>query len=85
MEEHQALSECENYVRVLSFPIHSYHYMIPFRAWTFGGIAVRICQELGLHKEETLKTPILSSDGTIDYVAMALRRRIFWSCLCIDK
>lgn len=55
------------------------------KAWTFGGIAVRICQELGLHKEETLKQPILSSDGTIDYVAMALRRRIFWSCLCIDK
>lgn len=56
-----------------------------FRAWIYGGIAVRICQELGLDKEETLKTPIISKTGTIDYVAMALRRRIFWSCLCIDK
>lgn len=58
---------------------------ITARAWIYGGIAVRICQELGLNKEETLKTPIVADDGTIDYVAMALRRRIFWSCLCIDK
>ncbi|KAL7332507.1 hypothetical protein PS15p_204536 [Mucor circinelloides] len=55
------------------------------KAWIYGGIAVRICQELGLNKEETLKTPILAVDGSIDYVAMALRRRIFWSTLCIDK
>lgn len=58
---------------------------IIFRAWTYGGIAVRMCQELGLHKEETLKAPITAPDGTLDYVAMALRRRIFWSCFCIDK
>ncbi|CEP15564.1 hypothetical protein [Parasitella parasitica] len=55
------------------------------KAWIYGGIAVRICQELGLNKEETLKSPILAVDGSIDYVAMALRRRIFWSTLCIDK
>ncbi|KAG2230456.1 hypothetical protein INT48_008791 [Thamnidium elegans] len=55
------------------------------KAWIYGGIAVRICQELGLNKEETLTTPIVADDGTIDYVAMALRRRIFWSCLCIDN
>ncbi|CEG81074.1 hypothetical protein RMATCC62417_15316 [Rhizopus microsporus] len=55
------------------------------KAWTYGGIAVRMCQELGLHKEETLKAPITAPDGTLDYVAMALRRRIFWSCFCIDK
>ena len=55
------------------------------RAWTYGGIAVRICQELGLNKESVLASPITLPDGSIDYVAMALRRRIFWSCLCIDK
>ncbi|GAN11473.1 conserved hypothetical protein [Mucor ambiguus] len=55
------------------------------KAWIYGGIAVRICQELGLNKEETLATPILAVDGSIDHVAMALRRRIFWSTLCIDK
>ncbi|KAI9315212.1 fungal-specific transcription factor domain-containing protein [Dichotomocladium elegans] len=55
------------------------------KAWIYAGLAVRFCQELGLNKEETLTTPILSKDGTIDTVAMALRRRIFWSCFCIDK
>ncbi|KAI8333772.1 fungal-specific transcription factor domain-containing protein [Blakeslea trispora] len=55
------------------------------KAWTYGGIAVRICQELGLNKESVLVSPITLPDGSIDYVAMALRRRIFWSCLCIDK
>ncbi|KAI9280032.1 fungal-specific transcription factor domain-containing protein [Sporodiniella umbellata] len=55
------------------------------KAWSYGGIAVRMCQELTLDKEETLKTPITTPDGSLDKVAMALRRRIFWSCFCIDK
>ncbi|CDS02685.1 hypothetical protein LRAMOSA00090 [Lichtheimia ramosa] len=55
------------------------------KAWIYAGLAVRFCQELGLNKEETLSTPILSKDGTVDTVAMAMRRRIFWSCLAIDK
>ncbi|CAO3661758.1 unnamed protein product [Rhizopus stolonifer] len=55
------------------------------KAWTYGGIAVRMCQELTLTKEETLKMPITALDGSIDNVAMALRRRIFWSCFCLDK
>lgn len=59
--------------------------LLSYRAWTYGGVAVRMCQELTLHKEETLKVPITAPDGTVDYVAMALRRRIFWSCFCIDK
>jgi hypothetical protein len=55
------------------------------RAWIYGGIAVRLCQELGINKEEVLKTPIKAPDGSTDYLGMALRRRIFWSCFCIDK
>ncbi|KAG0164650.1 hypothetical protein DFQ28_009634, partial [Apophysomyces sp. BC1034] len=55
------------------------------KAWVYGGLAVRICQELGMNKEETLSAPILNKDGIVDTVAMALRRRVFWSCLCIDK
>ncbi|KAI8373197.1 fungal-specific transcription factor domain-containing protein [Radiomyces spectabilis] len=54
------------------------------KAWMYGGIAIRICQDLGLHKEETLITPILKEDGTIDAIAMALRRRMFWSSKCLD-
>ncbi|KAI8147932.1 fungal-specific transcription factor domain-containing protein [Fennellomyces sp. T-0311] len=55
------------------------------RAWIYGGLAVRICQELGLNREETLSSPILKKDGSVDTAAMALRRRIFWSCYCLDK
>lgn len=55
------------------------------RAWIYGGIAARICQDLGLNKEETLRLPIHRKDDSVDTVAMALRRRIFWSCICIDK
>ncbi|GAA5797384.1 hypothetical protein HPULCUR_002768 [Helicostylum pulchrum] len=55
------------------------------KSWIYGGLAVRFCQELGYYKEETMRTPILAEDGSIDTVAMALRRRVFWSCLSIDK
>lgn len=55
------------------------------KAWNYGGIAVRMCQELGLDKEDTLKTQLKASDGSIDYEGTALQRRIFWSCFCIDK
>ncbi|KAI8338700.1 fungal-specific transcription factor domain-containing protein [Chlamydoabsidia padenii] len=55
------------------------------RAWIYGGLAARICFELGFHKEETLKIPIYQKDGTMDRVAMLMRRRIFWSCINIDK
>ena len=56
-----------------------------YLTFSFLFFLIRFCQELGLNKEETLSTPILSKDGTIDTVAMALRRRIFWSCVGIDK
>ncbi|KAI8076676.1 fungal-specific transcription factor domain-containing protein [Gilbertella persicaria] len=55
------------------------------KSWIYGGLAIRFCQELELHKEETISIPILDKDGSIDTVAMALRRRIFWSCLSLDK
>ncbi|CAO3588313.1 unnamed protein product [Absidia cylindrospora] len=55
------------------------------RAWIYGGLAARICFELGFHKEETLKLPVYKKDGTMDRVAMLMRRRIFWSCFNIDK
>ncbi|KAI8384051.1 fungal-specific transcription factor domain-containing protein [Blakeslea trispora] len=55
------------------------------KSWIYGGLAIRFCQELGLYKEEVMSTPILSKDGSIDTIAMSLRRRVFWSCFCIDK
>lgn len=54
------------------------------KAWIYGGIAVRMCHDLGLNKESTVSSPVYTADGSIDQVEMALRRRVFWSCLCID-
>ncbi|CEP09646.1 hypothetical protein [Parasitella parasitica] len=55
------------------------------KSWIYGGLAVRFCQELGYYKEDVLNHPIVSEDGSIDTIAMALRRRVFWSCFGIDK
>ncbi|KAG0744736.1 hypothetical protein G6F57_009476 [Rhizopus arrhizus] len=54
-------------------------------SWVYGGLAMRFCQELGYHKEEVLSAPILAEDGSVDAVAIAVRRRVFWSCLLLDK
>ncbi|KAI8067089.1 fungal-specific transcription factor domain-containing protein [Gongronella butleri] len=55
------------------------------RAWIYGGMACRICFELGLHKEETHHIPIYTKSGSMDKIAMLMRRRLFWSCVNIDK
>jgi hypothetical protein len=38
-----------------------------------------------MNKEETLSEPMYGPDGKVDELAMALRRRIFWSTYSIDK
>ncbi|KAI9302003.1 fungal-specific transcription factor domain-containing protein [Cunninghamella echinulata] len=55
------------------------------RAWIYGGLASRLCFELGFHKKETERSPIYKPDGSLDREAMLMRRRIFWSCFNIDK
>ncbi|KAG1491598.1 hypothetical protein G6F46_010329 [Rhizopus delemar] len=54
-------------------------------SWIYADIAIRLCRELGYHKEEILSTVIHTEDGSIDAVAMAMRRRMFWSCFILDK
>lgn len=54
-------------------------------SWIYADIAIRLCRELSYHKEEILSTAIHTEDGSIDAVAMAMRRRIFWSCFMLDK
>ncbi|ORE03667.1 hypothetical protein BCV72DRAFT_232726 [Rhizopus microsporus var. microsporus] len=54
-------------------------------SWVYGGLAVRFCQELGYHKEEIQSTPVVGKDGSVDAFEMAMRRRIYWSCLVLDK
>ncbi|ORY97968.1 fungal-specific transcription factor domain-domain-containing protein [Syncephalastrum racemosum] len=48
------------------------------RSWIYSGMAFRMCIELGLFTQENI-----SKDLSPDEIA--LRRRIFWACYCLDK
>ncbi|RDW88310.1 hypothetical protein BP6252_00342 [Coleophoma cylindrospora] len=46
-------------------------------AWTFVGIAMRLCVELGLHRKKRSQTqPSLQSE---------IEKRLFWSCYYVDR
>jgi hypothetical protein len=66
-------------------PVERFCYETQGPIMNFCGLQYRICLELGLNKEETLSEPMRDPNGKIDTLAMALRRRIFWSCFSIDK
>lgn len=44
-------------------------------AWTFCGLAMRQCIELGLHRQTCLRWPLIEE----------MRRRVFWTCYCLDR
>lgn len=44
-------------------------------AWTFCGLAMRQCIELGLHRRTRLKWPLIEE----------MRRRVFWTVYCLDR
>ncbi|KAF9914799.1 hypothetical protein BX616_007536 [Lobosporangium transversale] len=50
------------------------------RAWMFGGMAVRMAQELGLNREDS--SPVFHLKG--DWVMRETRRRTFWACFMLD-
>ncbi|KAG9323250.1 hypothetical protein KVV02_000144 [Mortierella alpina] len=50
------------------------------RAWMFGGMAIRMAQELGLNREDS--SPVFYLKG--DWVMRETRRRAFWSCFVMD-
>lgn len=50
------------------------------RAWMFGGMAVRLAQELGLNREDS--SPVFYLKG--DWVMRETRRRTFWACFMLD-
>jgi hypothetical protein len=54
------------------------------RAWMFTGMAVRMAQELGLHKvdEAGSKSP---KSSEILFIQKEIRRRTFWSCFLLDR
>lgn len=45
-------------------------------AWTHIGLALRISIELGMHRKSLSTVPTLSEE---------IRKRIFWSCYCLDR
>ncbi|KAF9909228.1 hypothetical protein BX616_011255 [Lobosporangium transversale] len=50
------------------------------RAWMFGGMAIRMAQELGLNREDS--SPVFNLKG--DWVLRETRRRTFWACFIMD-
>jgi len=50
------------------------------RAWMFGGMAIRMAQELGLNREDS--SPVFYLQG--DWVMRETRRRTFWACFIMD-
>ncbi|GJJ69666.1 hypothetical protein EMPS_02014 [Entomortierella parvispora] len=50
------------------------------RAWMFGGMALRLAQELGLNREDS--SPVFYLKG--DWVMRETRRRTFWACFMLD-
>jgi hypothetical protein len=56
--------------------------------WHLVGIAVRIAFELGLHRESAYHIQAISdenSEATAHSVEQEVRRRCFWSLLCMDR
>ncbi|KAI7905966.1 fungal-specific transcription factor domain-containing protein [Cokeromyces recurvatus] len=49
------------------------------RSWIYSGMAFRMCLELGLNMDTPHSRGCLSEDS------IELRRRIFWTCYCLDK
>lgn len=47
-------------------------------AWSYAGMAMRTCIELGLHRRRS-RQPSHAADSD------ELQRRIFWSCYCLDR
>ncbi len=45
-------------------------------AWTYVGLAMRNCIEMGLHRRTMKKRSILENE---------MRKRIFWVCYCLDR
>ncbi|KFA46129.1 hypothetical protein S40293_03749 [Stachybotrys chartarum IBT 40293] len=44
-------------------------------AWTFAGLAMRQCIEMGLHRQTRMKWSLIEE----------MRRRVFWTCYCLDR
>ncbi|KAG0173649.1 hypothetical protein DFQ28_008009 [Apophysomyces sp. BC1034] len=48
------------------------------RSWMYSGMAFRMCLELGLNTESNISKDLSQEE-------IETRRRVFWSCYCLDK
>ncbi|CAG8435611.1 3702_t:CDS:2 [Ambispora gerdemannii] len=72
---------------LLLMALHQYGTMRGPRSWLYVSLAIRMAQELGLHKE--FEGPTLGSSQKIDseaaFIEREIRRRTFWCCFVIDR
>ncbi len=55
------------------------------RSWMYGGMAIRMAMELGLH-EDTDEDESGSSNHTFEkLITQETRRRLFWTIFTVDK
>jgi hypothetical protein len=52
-------------------------------AWTYVGLAMRLCIDLGLHRRTKAKGSRSASLLTLS--ALEMRKRVFWTAYCLDR
>jgi hypothetical protein len=52
-------------------------------AWTYVGLAMRLCIDLGLHRRTKAKGSTRASITT--FSVLELRKRVFWTAYCLDR
>ncbi|CAI2165858.1 8229_t:CDS:2 [Funneliformis geosporum] len=72
---------------LLLLSVHMYGIGKGPRAWMYSGMAVRMAQELGLHKveEDTSESKSSKSSPEYTFIQKEIKRRTFWSCFLLDR
>lgn len=61
---------------ILLFAIYNLRSPKGLGAWTYTGLAMRQCIEMGMHHPASPSLSILETE---------MRKRIFWTCYCLDR
>jgi len=57
------------------------------KAWMYIGMAVRMAQEIGLHKVDEMPASTQSTKDKSEaaFIQKEVRRRTFWTCFLLDR